>query len=100
MARRDAKGKIVFDKEHVQVLVSEPELQLVRARCRGVELLIVNGHAPHSGHPADQIASFWKRLETLVHDFSEKHVHVIGAAANAHFAEPRGMFVGDFGLEN
>ena len=100
LARRDAKGRPVFDKEHVQVLVSEPELQLVRARCRGVELLIVNGHAPHSGHSMEEIVQFWKRLETLVAGFHERHVHMIGGIdANAHFAESRGFSIGDFGLE-
>lgn len=69
LARSDAKGRKVFDKEHVQVLVSESELQLVRARCRGVELLIVNGHAPHSGHSEEQISCFWRRLATMIDDF-------------------------------
>ena len=101
LARHDTRGKPLFAKELINVLISESELQIVKATCKGVALLIVNGHAPHSGHDTCQIQEYWKRLENLLKTFASPTVYIVGGVdANAHFGEPAEGYVGDYGIEN
>ena len=101
ISRRDPRTqKPVADKQHVRVTHADSELLLVCAKIKGVDLLLISGHAPHSGHPADTISAFWRQLAQLVKPHFDRHLPIIcGLDANAHFAEAAEPYIGDVGLE-
>ena len=101
LARRHTGAQTdVFRKEMIWVLYASPELLVVKAKCKGVELLLVNGHAPHSGRGETVIQDFWKHLTEVLDTYSKKYANIIcGVDANAHFASAFSDCIGDFGLE-
>lgn len=101
MARTDPRTKgQIFERAHINVLHAEAELLIVKARCRGQQLLIVNGHGPHSGRPHDEIVSYWSQVSDKLAQFWQPDVPVVcGFDANAHFHEPYHETVGEAGLE-
>ena len=101
MARTDQRtNNPIFERAHIHVLIAEAELLIVKARCRGQPLLIVNGHAPHSGRPQDEIVSFWAKVSEELAQFWQSDIPIVcGFDANAHFHEPCAETVGEAGLE-
>ena len=92
--------EILFAKEHVQVLVATSELLILKAKCKGVELLLFTAHAPHTGATKDDQLHFWNAMRMQLKPWICKYKHFIGGMdANAHFDAPRPPFVGECGLE-
>ena len=95
--QKEMKG---FEVQETQVLLSEPEIFLVKARLRSVTLLLLNAHAPHSGHTETEIRVFWDRLSASVLPYVARFPNlVVGIDANAHFDVPNEPLVGHHGLE-
>ena len=101
LARRHTGAQTdVFRKEMIWVLYASSELLVVKAKCKGVELLLINGHAPHTGRGETVIGEYWNHLTEVVDNYSKKYANIIcGVDANAHFATAVDACVGDFGLE-
>ena len=79
---------------------ADAELLVVCAKIRGIELLLVTGHAPHSGHPPEKIQVFWQQVMQLLKPHYDRRLPILcGFDANAHFGEATAPYVGDFGLE-
>ena len=92
--------KPVAEKQHVRVMHADAELLVVCAKIRGIELLLVTGHAPHSGHPPEKIQVFWQQVMQLLKPHYDRRLPILcGFDANAHFGEATAPYVGDFGLE-
>lgn len=84
--QKEIKG---FEVQDTHVLLSEPEIFLVKAKLRSVTLLLLNVHAPHSGHTEMEIKAFWDKLNTAVLPYVAKFPNlVVGIDANAHFDVP------------
>ena len=63
---RRRSGEQLFDRHSVHALIAEPELLLLKANYRGTSVLLINGHAPHTGAEPAKIKAFWQRLGDLI----------------------------------
>lgn len=90
----------IFSKERTQVLHAESQVLVIKTVCKGIDLLLLTFHAPHSGRAKHDILAFWTRLTEIVVPFFRKYSNrIFGADCNAHFAEGLPEHIGDAGLE-
>ena len=85
---------LLFERDHVHVGVATPELLIVRYEVSGLKLSFVVAHAPHSGHQAQHIDEWWKRLREQIGRFClhTQSIILIDANADVHEEAP---FTGD-----
>eukprot|EP00438_Fugacium_kawagutii_P000288 Skav210752 [mRNA] locus=scaffold1498:120794:126919:+ [translate_table: standard] len=53
-------------KEHCVVVHADPRLLVVNVQAPGLNLCLIVGHAPHSGHPEQARADWWEHLQSLL----------------------------------
>ena len=95
-----ANGKPLFAQTQTQVLFASHQVMLLKTTYRGVELLLLTFHAPHSGCEKAVIFDFWEQLTKLVLPYHRKYANLlIGADANAHFDAELEGHIGGAGLE-
>ena len=84
----------------VVVLYADAETLLVKVDYNGLKLLLLNGHAPHTGRNDSDIRTYWKHLNDLCLRFATpEYSLIVGLDANAHFQWELLPHVGPHGLE-
>ena len=97
---RRRSGEQLFDRRSIHALVAEPELLLLKASYRGTSVLLINGHAPHTGAEPTRIKAFWQRLGDLIEKYRHTvQYYIMGVDANAHFCDASLPYVGCEGVE-
>ena len=85
---------LLFDRNYVHVGVATAELLIARYEASGLRLSFVVAHAPHSGHQAQHIDEWWKRLQEQIGRFCMHTQCIILIDANADVQEET-PFAGD-----
>lgn len=97
---RASDGKTVFHKQDFCVVHATPEILIVKAKYRGLAIILFSAHAPHSGSASGKIKMFWDELAQALQPYLSHCRHFLGGIdANAHFATDLEMHVGSYGLE-
>lgn len=97
---RASDGKAVFAKQDIRVIYATAEIMVVKAKYRGLPIVLFTAHAPHSGSSHGAIDAFWKELTCALHPVLSNCRHFLGGIdANAHFGADSLPHVGPHGLE-
>ena len=93
-------GPNLLNVPDIVTLFASPELLIVQVVYAGIPLLLVAGHAPHTGCDETQHSHFWSQLDALIASFRQPSLTLILALdANAHFATECSPHIGACGLE-
>ena len=73
---------------------------MVKLNYGGVPLLVISGHAPHTGRPAAEVRQFWSNLTSILNKHYKHDLQcVMCLDANAHFDIEKPPAIGPHGLE-
>eukprot|EP00435_Cladocopium_sp_Y103_P045355 s3048_g13.t1 len=95
----DSQGQrhdLFFHRDHISVVVAQPRFLILRIVTPWVKFLAISGHAPHSGHSCDVIATWWDELAKALPSALNFWPRLLFVDANAKVgAEPCSQ-IGDF----
>ena len=74
---------LLLKQEHVQVLHADPQRLLARVVAPHLDIFVLVGHAPHSGHPQATRSTWWTSTTDLLHDLCGENKPYVMIDANA-----------------
>jgi len=74
---------LLLKQENVQVLHADPQRLLARVVATHLDIFVLVGHAPHSGHPQATRSTWWTSTTELLHDLCGENKPYVMIDANA-----------------
>ena len=100
LKRDPCTHKILASLRETIVLHANNELLLVRIRYAGLQMIVLTGHAPHTGRPLRDHEQFWDEVNVLLTTHQQHQLpFVLCLDANAHFDFEQHPAIGPLGLE-
>ena len=93
------KENAQIDHEKITVVKATPEILILRGHIGRSEIILVTGHAPHTGRPKTEIETWWTELTEAVSDKHRGLPVIAMMDANTHFASAAEPHVGEHQLE-
>eukprot|EP00929_Paragymnodinium_shiwhaense_P091268 TRINITY_DN51294_c0_g1_i3.p1 TRINITY_DN51294_c0_g1~~TRINITY_DN51294_c0_g1_i3.p1 ORF type:complete len:1277 (-),score=138.69 TRINITY_DN51294_c0_g1_i3:539-4315(-) len=59
-------GGLQVRKEEIQILSHDPRWLAIKLSCKAVTVIVINVHAPHSGHRDSDVFEFWLNITQLI----------------------------------
>ena len=85
----DGERKLKVKEVDLAVLHADPRLIVVRSLAPALRCLLVSMHAPHHGHPAEEVTEWWQAASVVIARCSAGLPVILMMDANADIAKHR-----------
>lgn len=88
-----------LQRQHVRLLWSTPTTLIVRIHHPDLQCILVNTHAPHSGHGEEPLRQHWEQISAVLNKGNTMLPVIFAGDANAQLGATPNELIGDHGGE-
>ena len=85
-----------FKEHHVSIILETPRALILRINTGIIRFLVIAGHAPHTGHPQDEINHWWHEISASIPKAYQDWPVILLADANASVGHHPSDAIGDY----